>query len=365
MKAKAAIPLTLASCIAAALPLASCGDPARSVAPRSTAPSLSVAPANSYTVRDLGSLGGTVAVAFRINEGGQVVGWTTTATGEQHGFRWTEGGGMVDLGTLPGSTFIQPFGINDQGDVVGEDDLSSGQQRAVVWAAGGGIRDLGTLGGPSAIALGINNLGEVVGFSSLASGGPTHGFVWTAQGGMKDVGTFQGTNTRLRTIDNAGTMGAGSGNVGSGGHAHAVLWNPATGFQDLGTLGNDPSFAIRINDRGQVVGFSATATRSHGFRWTKATGMVDLGTLNGPDGVSDAADISDGGQVVGASTTEADPANAHAVLWSPAGSIQRLPAFTGEIDSEAYGINEAGRIVGFADTPDGRTHALLWVPAVP
>jgi probable HAF family extracellular repeat protein len=36
----------------------------------------------------------------------------------------------------------------------------------------------------------------------------------------------------------------------------------------------------------------------------------------------------------------------------------------GETDSEAYGINEAGRLVGFADTPDGRTHALFWVPAV-
>jgi probable HAF family extracellular repeat protein len=365
VKIASAIPTAMVPYVATVLTLSGCGDPARSVAPRADATLSATASAGSYTVRDLGNLGGTVAVAFRVNEAGQVTGWSTTATGEQHGFRWTAGGGMVDLGTLPSSTFIQPFGINDQGDIVGEDDLTSGSQRAVLWPAGGGIHDLGTLGGPSAIALGINNQGEVVGFSTLASGGPTHGFVWTAQGGMKDVGTFQGTNTRLRTIDNAGTTGAGSGNVGSGGQAHAVLWSPTTGFQDLGTLGGAVSYAARINDRRVVVGFSFTPTSTHAFRWTQATGMVDLGALNGPDGTSEAIDVSDGGQAVGSSTTEADPANSHAVLWNAAGSIQRLPEFAGETDSEAFGLNEVGNLVGFADTPDGRTHALLWVPAVP
>lgn len=32
----------------------------------------------------------------------------------------------------------------------------------------------------------------------------------------------------------------------------------------------------------------------------------------------------------------------------------------GDIDDEAYGMNESGEIVGYADSPDGRTHALLW-----
>ena len=226
------------------------------------------------------------------------------------------------------------------------------------------MQDLGTLGGSSALALGINNRGEVVGFSTLASGGPTHGFIWTAQAGMQDVGTFNGTNTRLRTIDNAGTTGAGSGNVASGGHAHPVLWHPTTGFQDLGTLGGEPGYAARVNDRGQVVGFSATAdVCCHAFRWTQATGMVDLGALSGSDGNSEAIDLSDGEQVVGSTTTQADPNNLHAFIWTPSGGMQQLPQFSSsEMDSEADGVNEAGLLVGNADTPDGHSHALLWTP---
>lgn len=330
------------------------------------APADAVLAANAdYTVTDLGTLGGTFAYAFRINEAGQVVGASTTAAGDEHAFLWTDRKGMIDLGTLVGSTASVAWGINDQGVVVGEVDLPSGHTRAFLWTASKGMRDLGTLGGEDALAQGVNNKGEVVGFSTLASGGPTHGFLWTAERGMTDVGTFSGTNTRLRTIDNAGTTGAGSGNAGSG-HAHAVLWHPSTGFQDLGTLGNDPSYAARINDSGQVVGFSATATICcHGFRWTQATGMVDLGALNGPAGSSEAVDINDRGLVVGGTTTEADPNNFHAFLWNQSPGMRQLVGMIGETDSEAYGINEAGQIAGFADTPDGHTHALLWRRTAP
>src|SRR5262249_40204275 len=109
--------------VVAAFTLVGCDDAARTLEPRSSVPSLAVSPAGSYKVRDLGNLGGTVAVAFRINETGQVVGWATTPTGEQHGFRWTEDRGMVDLGMLPGTTLSQPFGLNNRGDAVGEADL--------------------------------------------------------------------------------------------------------------------------------------------------------------------------------------------------------------------------------------------------
>jgi len=90
--------------------------------------------------------------------------------------------------------------------------------------------------------------------------------------------------------------------------------------------------------------------------------MVDLGTLNGPDGRSDAFDISENGRVVGSTTTSADPNNTHAYFWSQATGMQQLPDVQGETDSGGFGINEAGQIIGFADTPDGRSHGILWTP---
>ena len=347
----------------ALLSIAACNEPTRPVASGSPQPDPAVGPGSPYTVTDIGNLGGTFTQAFRINEAGQVIGGSTTASGDLHAFLWTREKGMIDLGTLAGSTFSLAWGINDQGVVVGEIDLPSGHNRAFLWTAAGGMRDLGTLGGDDALAQGVNNKGEVAGFSTVAPGGPAHAVVWTAQGQIRDIGTFNGTNTHFRTIDNAGTMAAGSGNLASGGHSHAVVWQATTGFQDLGTLGNDPSAGWRINDRGQVVGFSSTATVCcHGFLWTNATGMVDLGTLNGPDGTSDAFDISESGRVVGSTTTPADPNNTHAYIWSQTTGMQQLPDLPGETDSGGLGINEAGQIIGFADTPDGRSHGVLWTP---
>lgn len=348
----------------ALLTLAACDEPTHPAAPPSPPADIALEPSSGYTITDIGTLGGNFAQVSKINESGQVVGGSTTSSGELHAFLWTQGSGMIDLGTLPGSTGSFAWAFNDRGDVAGSADLPSGDTRAVLWTTDGNIRDLGTLGGPSALALGINNGGEVVGFSTLVAGGPTHGFVWTAQHGMVDVGTFNGTNTRLRTIDNAGTTGAGSGNLASGGNARAVLWQPTTGFQDLGNLGMGPSYAARINGRGQVVGFSSTTLVGccHAFLWTNATGMVDLGTLNGPGGLADAFDISDNGQVTGSTTTPADPTNRHAYVWSQTAGMRQLPDLPGEIDSGGLGINDTGQIIGFAETPDGNTHGVLWTP---
>jgi probable HAF family extracellular repeat protein len=70
-------------------------------------------------------------------DGAVVVGRMTNSAGWYRAFRWTEAGGMEDLGTLPGGTSSEAFGVSADGSiVVGSSDAggstapSAGQGRA-------------------------------------------------------------------------------------------------------------------------------------------------------------------------------------------------------------------------------------------
>lgn len=103
---------------------------------------------------DLGTLGGEYSFPTAINVRTQVVGESTTASGELHAFLW-EHGAMSDLG--PGSAEE----INDRGEVMGNAELS-----AFVWHDG--IRTELPLGGH---AVAMNQRGQIAGFVPDPAGG--------------------------------------------------------------------------------------------------------------------------------------------------------------------------------------------------
>ena len=109
---------------------------------------------------------------------------------------------------------------------------------------------------------------------------------------------------------------------------------------DLGTIGGELSYALDINDKGQIVGYSKTAEGAyHGFLYDNGT-MTDLGTLGG--GHSDAQAINNNGQITGSAwNSEGDihPFLSDGMTLTDLGTL-------GERFSYAYGINDSGHVVG-------------------
>jgi probable HAF family extracellular repeat protein len=171
---------------------------------------------------------------------------------------------------------------------------------------------------------------------------------------LLDLGTLGGTYSYALAVNDLGQVVGGSATAA--GFNHAFFWSPAGGIVGLGTLGGKFSEAVAVNLRGQVIGRSYTESgASHAFFWTAAGGMVDLGTLGGS--YSEARSIDDQGQVVGVSTTASG--ERHAFLWTESDGMKDLGTVGGNY-SAASAINNRGQIIGDSRNEGGQTRGILW-----
>jgi probable HAF family extracellular repeat protein len=261
---------------------------------------------------DLGTLGGPTSRGYDVNSAGRVVGWTTNSSGQTLPARWTSAGisPLPTLGTVGGAAWA----VNEAGTIVGSSFVSAGVYRAALWNDQG-VTDLGTLGGASSIAYDINAFGIVVG-GAQDSDGVMQATVWTA-GVPSAVDSLPGSQ---------GSVARGINDVGQ-----LILWNygiARASFHDgqemidLGTLGGDESWAYGLNNLGQVAGWAELPSGIyHAFVWADADG----------DG------------------------------WSSSGEMQDLGTLGG-LFSAAYGINDSGVIVGYAQDQNNQWQAVRWVP---
>jgi probable HAF family extracellular repeat protein len=305
----------------------------------------------SFTITDLGTLGGNESNARGINNSGQIVGYSKTNSNLGHAFLWDRGS-MVDLGTLGGDTSYATD-INDFGQIAGTSFRQIGPihtPHAFLWE-NGSMTDLGTLNGISesySMAEGINNYGQIVG-SSQSVFGPTHAFLWE-NGSMTDLGTL-GTNrdsSSASDINNAGQV-VGSSQDTSG-FAHPFLWENGA-MTDLGSLEDNGDYATAINSSSKVVGSSFFGAYYQAFFWENGV-MTDLGS-----DTFEAQSISDLGQIVGASRT-------FAFLWENGSVFDLNDLILSDSDwqlTRAEDINQFGQIVG-SGMINGEQHAFLLTP---
>jgi probable HAF family extracellular repeat protein len=134
----------------------------------------------SYTVTDLGALGGTFSQPFALNKAGTVAGGATLANGAQHAVLWSQGG-VADLGTFGGPNSTA-FGVNDKtvasgaaetknADPNGEDFCGFGTHLSClpfVSHSGSHMKKLPTLGGNNGVGLRNNRSGTVAGYAETS-----------------------------------------------------------------------------------------------------------------------------------------------------------------------------------------------------
>jgi probable HAF family extracellular repeat protein len=298
-----------------------------------------------YKVEDLGTLGGSRSYASAINDSGQVVGYSNLAGDQNNRAFLYKDGKMTDLGTL-GGTSSEAKGINISGQVVGWSDNSSGERRAFLYDSANGMKDLNDSipadsGWSIYEAAGINTDGQIAA-SSWGNTQPDPNIV----------------------CDYWYWSGPGAG-------AALVLSPTTTGnyeVQDLGHLGGYYSRATSINNSGKVVGFSYAdpCGGEQPFFYDESADPQMQGLS-----MHEASGLNNSGKVVGYTwhfdEYDMDCTNYdchRAVIYDSATKQKQVlgtlgtGATYGTIGSEAYGINDSGKVVGLSGIGDGFHH---WV----
>jgi probable HAF family extracellular repeat protein len=350
-------------------------------------------PGVTYSLVDLGTLGGSRSAASCINNSGQVVGVAHTGPGltTQHAFLWTAEDGMIDLGVLTSDGSGDSVGnyVNDLGQVVGlsladplpddEEEEPPPTTHAFLWTPQEGMVDLAPDTRDSR-AYAINNFGEVVGCVQDEAG--QHAVLWEVDfdedGMVADVTAIdlglELSPDRGMDINDAGQVVGTSGWLGfllqpDG----TIIWlYPVPGGPDSGA-----NALTSLDSMGgvQVVGWSGLpATDYHPALWkVDAEGNVTVTYLTDKGWSAGAGDINDAGTAVGSGVGH-QMLSSTAYIWE-GGTTTELSSLVSDsggfnlTNIPASAINESAQIVGRGEATKGQGwrsgmyHAYIAIPS--
>lgn len=296
--------------------------------------------------------------------------------------------GRVTRFDYPGasSTFVNK--INDRGQIVGRAKFGAGtdpaDQRAYLRGRDGRFTTIRVPGAVTTQAIGIDDRGRIVGDYTDADGF-FHGYLWE-KGRVVATGIDgpEGSGATLTGINDRGQMVGVYQARGTTGLQGFVL--------DKGVYRTfkDPRLAftvpLDIDDRGQVVGFTADAlplpqaTEAHGFllrpganqltridvpgapatlaSGTDARGRITL--TDAPDvRQTTPLDINDRGIIVGNVCVDGSCGRRRGFHRDGRGRFITLSVY-GSVQTQAYDINNRGQIVGDYLDQDGGVHGYAW-----
>jgi|GEM_PF-4635121 len=251
-----------------------------------------------------------------IDSFGNIYGSVTGTTSQP--LKWLSGGSPIYLPLLAGGTFGYVNGVSPNGTAIGTSD-SGGTQLAALW---------------------INNQPTALALPAGAT-------------------SCDGASV----ADNS--FGAGTCSFGS--VQRAVQWSTAGVPTVLPFLtGGSRSAAKAVNAAGQVAGQGDTQgdpTKTVGIVWSLGVSKK-LPKLNAKTNIWEARWINAAGDAVGnANGGTKNGGTVHAVLWpTPYTTAVELPTPGTLYNCYAYGINDAGVIVGNCGNPTGWQVPVRWDP---
>ena len=319
----------------------------------------SAKPKTQYQVSVLPSLGGTSNGGNSINNLSWAAGYARLPNRNRHATLWRNSA-LTDLGTLGGPNSSVTWNVkNTAGIIVGISQTADPQLLGESWSSAG-----------------FYSTPNNVGYINL-------GFVWR-QGQMRGLPNFAGGNNGFAT--GANNLGQVVGWAENGVHDptccctqvlqfRPAMWTlgPPDQIHGLPLIPGDTSgAATAINDNGRIVGISGICdqavgrhTAKHAVIWENG-GVTAIGPFpaqwwNTPTAVNQHGDIAG---------FYGDPAFVdgdilHAFKWTREDGVRPLKPLKGRtpqhVDSEAYGINEAGQVVGVScDAGFTDCRAVIW-----
>jgi uncharacterized membrane protein len=249
-----------------------------------------------------------------------------------------------DIFNVPGSTYTAATGINDTGQIVGYSDVGG------FLDVDGAFTGVNAPGATATYPNAINNAGQIVGY--YTSGGTSSGFLDT--GGVFSAINVPGATggTFAQGINNAGQI-VGYYVDGTGTHGFVDTGGV---FVTLDVAGSADTFAEGINDAGQVVGYAypASMTSPYALGFVDTAGLFSTidaegGSYSGLEDATYALGINDAGQVVGDYIEGARPPVVGFVDDQGSFAFVNVSPGTEGYDhgTVVSGINNAGQLVGY------------------